>query len=131
MEKHTEQEKMESYITKKFRLSPFLVKFFEICGINTKEAVLSLKNENFLSRLSKYFIKHIEMFQEFYEYLGIDPQNIDQFPRENSTMNILDLFKPGDVAMIQAIQADVQSAKSGSFMKKSRPKTSRYVKTDK
>lgn len=91
---------MQNFIETTFQLSPFLSKFFDAFGLYNKQSITNLKNDNFCEQINQYFIKNISMFEDFFEYLGINED-------ANAEYNIFDLFKPGDAMLLETIIAKV------------------------
>lgn len=124
---------MESFIHKKFHISPFLCKFFEVCGLFNKEAIAYLEDETFLEKLKQFFLKNITQFNDFHDYLGIEDNNTQKFIIENAQVHIFDIIKPGDYAQIQEIRTKVSSMKTKDYNKlkvfQVSTKTSRYART--
>lgn len=94
---------MEHFIRRNFNLSPFLDEFFTVLGLYNREAIVSLKDPAFLSKVNEYFKINIQKFKHIEDVAG---------------QNIMENMKPGDAAQLNAIIEKVTNLKGKKFLAK-------------
>lgn len=106
---------MEGYIVKHFGMSPFLYKFFEVNGLFNQQAIIMLEEPSFQEEIKFFFLNNLEKFSECLE-VG----NIEAYQRANMDLHLFEILKPGDTAMLKAIQhkiVNMPNLKLGGYSK--------------